>query len=247
MRTLIALACLGAAAGGAALLGSPFRCCEGASAASVSSPAELVGQYVEVRDASVFGGACHINGEFDLQGRRSLVAWRIEAGAFDGVDLARVSVVAAVASPENLDEGAERSSFVYVSEDASDEQQRAAVAWLRETRPELLGDVAGVAPKTIELTVDEASYRLAIADLVRVEGAALPDRACCTMPSSVWYEPLDRGVSGAVVGNSALCRFDGALDGWSYPEQNNSFIASFRERPSRAERGTSCCLSGSTP
>ena len=48
------------------------------------------GEYVEVRTASVFAGACHYNGELTTAGRDALMAWNVKSGAWRGVDLAGV-------------------------------------------------------------------------------------------------------------------------------------------------------------
>src|SRR4029434_3240044 len=60
------------------------------------------GDYVEVRTASVFAGACHYNGELTTSGREALMAWNVKSGQWHGVDLAGVRVLAIVSSAENL-------------------------------------------------------------------------------------------------------------------------------------------------
>src|SRR5687767_11175075 len=53
------------------------------SALVFSSQAENVsmrGEYVEVRTASVFAGACHYNGEVVTTGRDALMAWNVTSG-----------------------------------------------------------------------------------------------------------------------------------------------------------------------
>src|SRR5678809_291354 len=72
-----------------------------------SSRAENVslrGDYVEVRTASVFAGACHYNGEVTTTGRDAMMAWSVSSGKWQGVDLAGVRAVAIVSSDANLAE-----------------------------------------------------------------------------------------------------------------------------------------------
>ena len=60
------------------------------SALVFSSRAESIslrGDYVEVRTASVFAGACHYNGEVITTGRDALMAWNVTSGNWQGVDL----------------------------------------------------------------------------------------------------------------------------------------------------------------
>src|SRR3982750_3634230 len=84
------------------------------SAFVFSSRAENVslrGDYVEVRTASVFAGACHYNGEVTTAGREAMMAWNVTSGKWQGVDLTGVKVVAIVSSEENLgDKNAARKS-----------------------------------------------------------------------------------------------------------------------------------------
>src|SRR5881227_2800165 len=70
----------------------------GSSAENMS----IRGDYVEVRTASVFAGACHYNGEVTTTGRDAMMAWNVTSGKWQGVDLTGVKVVAIVSSEENL-------------------------------------------------------------------------------------------------------------------------------------------------
>ena len=77
------------------------------SALVFSSQAESVslrGEYVEVRTASVFAGACHYNGEVVTTGRDALMAWNVTSGKWQNVDLSGVRAMAIVSSKSNLSE-----------------------------------------------------------------------------------------------------------------------------------------------
>src|SRR5205809_7746287 len=91
-----------------------------------SSQAENVslrGDYVEVRTASVFAGACHYNGEVTTTGRDALMAWNVTAGKWNGVDLTGVRAVAIVTSEVNLsDNDASRRSEIIIDRNASHSQ-----------------------------------------------------------------------------------------------------------------------------
>src|ERR671939_229786 len=50
----------------------------------------VAGDYVEVRTASVFAGACHYNGEVVTTGRDAVMAWQFKRGQWQGTDLAGV-------------------------------------------------------------------------------------------------------------------------------------------------------------
>src|SRR5687767_7014440 len=105
------------------------------SSLSFSSRAEtsfVRGEYVEVRTASVFAGACHYNGELTTAGRDALMAWNVKSGEWRGVDLAGVRIVAIVSADANLsDNTAERRSEILIGENASDAQSRAMLDALK--------------------------------------------------------------------------------------------------------------------
>src|SRR5437763_14568670 len=61
-----------------------------AAAIAFTSRAEntnLKGDYVEVRTASVFAGACHFNGEVVTAGREAIMAWNFASGTWKGTKL----------------------------------------------------------------------------------------------------------------------------------------------------------------
>ena len=91
-----------------------------ASSLSFSSRADssfVKGEYVEVRTASVFAGACHYNGELTTAGRDALMAWNVKSGAWRGTDLAGVRAVAIISADANLaDDNAARRSEIIIGE-----------------------------------------------------------------------------------------------------------------------------------
>src|ERR687898_373008 len=101
------------------------------SALVFSSQAENVslrGDYVEVRTASVFAGACHYNGEVVTTGRDAMMAWNVISGKWQGVDLTGVRVMAIVSADANLAEGnAVRQSAIIIDSHASRAQALAMV------------------------------------------------------------------------------------------------------------------------
>jgi len=213
-------------------LGARLSSSEGALDARADAPQ---GVYLEVRNATVWGGACHIGSEAVSQGTYAAAGWSFDGGAHGGVDLSGVRVVSVVQGTSNLqaDEvfragGApEVRASIWV--DAPDE--RAAEAAVDHVRSRLdHGTVLTV--ERAPLTVDRSGdlFRLEVPGLLTVEGEALPDRSCCTMPESLWYSPLASGYE-AVVGNPTTCRFVGHGEGaarlspWAFEGENSAFVA----------------------
>src|SRR5256885_14481546 len=98
-----------------------------AAAIAFTSRAEntnIKGDYVEVRTASVFAGACHFNGEVVTAGREAIMAWSFSAGAWHGTNLAGVRAIAVVNSDENLlNQNAARRSEIILDQTASLDQK----------------------------------------------------------------------------------------------------------------------------
>src|SRR5215467_11801927 len=80
----------------------------------------LRGDYVEVRTASVFAGACHYNSEVVTTGRDAMMAWNVTSGKWQGVDLSGVRALAIITSDANLSENnAARSAEIIIDSNAS--------------------------------------------------------------------------------------------------------------------------------
>src|ERR1043166_6214775 len=80
----------------------------------------LRGDFVEVRTASVFAGACHYNGEVVTTGRDAMMAWNVANGQWQGVDLSGVRAIAIVSADVNLTEdNAARKSELIIDSNAS--------------------------------------------------------------------------------------------------------------------------------
>src|ERR1043166_4581164 len=126
-----------------------------------SSQAEnisLHGDYVEVRTASVFAGACHYNGEVVTTGRDAMMAWNVTSGKWQDVDLTGVRAMAIVTSDANLSEtNAVRSSEIIIDSQASNAQSQVMIAALKVKYASILGNVMTVrtAPITFDHTRSE--------------------------------------------------------------------------------------------
>jgi hypothetical protein len=198
---------------------------------SSAPPAEPSGRYVEARTASVFAGACHYGGERTTAGREALLAWSIDAGTLQGVDLAGLSVAAAIVDDGNLaDPAAARRSVVYVPETATPAQRDALAAWVGSRAHDLLGEVIAVQVVPLQVRIADESYSAVATGVFRLSGDALPDRACCKMPLDVWYDPLV-ALASKLVGRDGEFDFrEPLLDRtWSRPGENAAFFGRFGE------------------
>lgn len=201
------------------------------SALVFSSQAETVsvrGEYVEVRTASVFAGACHYNGEVVTTGRDALMAWNVTSGKWKGVDLTGVRAMAIVNSTSNLSEqNASRQSELIIDSAASREQAQAMLSALKEKYAASLGQVVEVRNAPISFEHKDRAYSVK-ADDATINVEAMPNDLCCKMPNLVWYKPLV-GIENRKVGYTTNASYGGrkVSDPWSRSGENSAFYGTF--------------------
>jgi hypothetical protein len=201
------------------------------SALVFSSQAENVslrGDYVEVRTASVFAGACHYNGEVVTTGRDAMMAWKVTSGKWQGVDLSGVRVLAIVSADANLAENnAARQSEIIVDSHASRTQALAMVNALKEKYAASLGRIVEVRTAPISFQRNGRTYAVVTNEAaINVEG--MPNDLCCRMPNLVWYAPLV-GLENRKVGYTSNAIYSGKVVGepWSRSGENSAFYGTF--------------------
>ena len=196
-----------------------------------SSQAENVslrGDYVEVRTASVFAGACHYNGEVVTTGRDALMAWNVTSGKWQGVDLSGVRALAIITSDANLsNNNAARSSEIIIDSNASQTQSQALLNALKVKYAATLGNVVTVRSAPIKFNHSGRSYAVA-ADDATINVEAMPNDLCCKMPNLVWYSPLV-GLENRKVGYTVNATYSGKAIAtpWSRSGENSAFYGSF--------------------
>ncbi|HEY5445801.1 MAG TPA: DUF1326 domain-containing protein [Pyrinomonadaceae bacterium] len=200
------------------------------SAFVFSSRAENVsmrGDYVEVRTASVFAGACHFNGEVTTAGREAMMAWNVTSGKWQGVDLAGVKVMAIVSSDANLsDKDAARQSEIVI-DSPSRQQSLAMLNAIKEKYAASLGNIVKVRNATISFVREGKTYAVA-ADDATINVEAMPNDLCCKMPNLVWYTPMV-GLENRKVGYTTNASYSGntVSEQWSRSGENSAFYGSF--------------------
>src|SRR5260221_2276832 len=120
--------------------------CGGAVAlTSQAESTSVKGDYVEVRTASVFAGACHYNGEVTTTGRDALMAWNVTSGKSEGVDLTGVRAIAVISAADNLSNTqAGRRAELIIDKAASHSQAVAMISAIRSRYADALGEIVSV-------------------------------------------------------------------------------------------------------
>jgi len=186
------------------------------------------GDYVEVRTASVFAGACHFNGEVTTAGREAIMAWSFSSGSWNGTDLAGTRAIAVVSSDENLENAsAVRRSEIILDGSASHDQKVAILNALKARYAGTLGEIASVRSAPITFKHEGKSYEVASAEAaINVE--AMPNDLCCKQPNLVWYNPLVQ-LGQRKVGYTLKAAYSGHSigDTWERSGENSAFYGSF--------------------
>jgi len=198
----------------------------------IGSRAEAVrirGDYVEVRTASVFAGACHFNGEVTTTGRDALMAWHITSGSWQGVPLKGVKVVAIITSDSNLSEtDIARRSEIVVDTAATEAQASAVVEALKKNYAGAVGNVAHLIRAPVNFNRTSNSYSVDAGSLASINVQAMPDDLCCKMPNLVWYSPLVP-LKNRKVGFTANANYGGDdfASSWQRSGENSAFYGTF--------------------
>ncbi len=199
---------------------------------------QLSGEYFEIRTCDIYTGPCFANAEVGLTGKDALMAWSIEKGAFQGVDLAGLKVIAVISASGTLGYGGgvvvnpePIRSVVLVDAEATPEQQQALVAMVRARAGRVLGEVVRVMQAPIEMKLDHV-------DMVAYVKAgrmvhALTRKLCdadhvCTN-EVIFYPPLapvDNAAPAVVVSGGYRGRGLGVQ--WELNGSRSAFLATFQ-------------------
>ena len=188
----------------------------------------LRGDYVEVRTASVFAGACHYNGEVVTTGREAMMAWNVTSGKWQDVDLSGVRVLAIVSSDVSLAESnGARQSEIVIDSSASRAQSLAILNALKTNYAASLGNIVKVRNAPITFVREGKTFAVA-ADDAKMNVQAMPNDLCCRMPNLVWYTPLV-GIENRKVGYTTSASYSGntVSEQWSRSDENSAFYGTF--------------------
>ena len=190
---------------------------------------DVQGEYLEVRSASVYVGACHFGAEFVEGGKEATLVWNIHNGSWNNVSLDGLTVVAVVSAKNNLAiDTKTRRSVLYIGNKATPEQRTAISNMLATKRADVLGKVIATQIAPITFTKKGTKYDVTVGKVLTLSANRYPC-AKCTQPHQIWYEPLTK-VQNPIVGKSEIYRYkDRYLSvNWQQSDAvNNVFVGVF--------------------
>lgn len=145
------------------------------------------GEYLEVRNATMWAGPCVANAEIGLIGNKATLAWKVTKGEYDGAPLDGLSVVAVVIGDRTFGVGDEvktRTVFI-VDERANEAQQKALVSMASNLAGETIQEVIAVKTSKIKIDIgtgEESGYSVVDAGsaTIRTRRMRESDNTCGT-------------------------------------------------------------------
>jgi hypothetical protein len=203
---------------------------------SFAAAGELKGDYLETRTCDVYTGPCFANGQAGLTGNDALMAWNIERGSYEGVELAGLKVVVVTTASDTLGFGGtlvvnpQHIRSVVVVDEAASPRQRDALVQFAAQYAKHAGEIVKVVSAPIDISVDHFDLvaRLDAGSFARLATRKLAKGDCVCSNEKTFYPPLcdvknatpaytvDAGYSGPGLGSH-----------WSNPGTRSAFLASF--------------------
>ncbi len=206
-------------------------------AAAPLSASGLSGQYIEARTTDVWTGPCFANADVNLGGKHAIMAWKIDKGQFNNVNLDGLGIVAVLSASDTLGtrQTAAGKALLIVDERASRQQKDALIALAKQQGGELLSNIVAVRSVRVELSVcncEEGGCGILQAGDARIETRCLDhkhDKVCGN--ESAFFPPLARDVKvqPALAAENA---FTGkGLDGtWKDSGRRSAYLGTFSLR-----------------
>jgi hypothetical protein len=125
----------------------------GAVHATEAPKPSIQGDYLEVRTCDVYTGPCFANGEVGLAGKEAMLMWSVREGAWEGVGLEGLSVIAVVRTEDTLGNQdlhpQSGRAMLIVDEQASAEQREALTDLARTLSDGLIGEIVATETSAI--------------------------------------------------------------------------------------------------
>jgi hypothetical protein len=190
------------------------------------------GAYVEARTAEVFTGGCIMNSEAETVGKQAVLAWKVDRGSFNGINIDGLAVVAAMSGDRNLgmtEMGGEKPAVrtaMFVDGRANAAQQIALVAMASELSKGLVGTIVQVTPTPIQFADHGGEINVSAAQVSLAVSKHLTHEPTCG--AMQWFHPF-ASMDESAMGVADQNRFTGSALGtkWSDPNKRSAFFGTF--------------------
>ncbi len=222
-----------------------------ATASAFAGSPKIQGDYLEARTADIYTGPCFSNAEVFITGHQAVVAWKINQGSWNDVDLAGLCVAAAIKGDSTFSEDRPENarSIILVNKRATAKQREALISLAKNLAGKRLDHVVSVVDTTLTLTIEHhAQADLAskpaehavhhtphaartlfwAPGLATIETRPLDERDHTCGNETVVYPPLSSSVTG-LPAYTLGHRFkgEGLNTTWNDPNCRSSLVGSF--------------------
>lgn len=201
---------------------------------------------MESRSADVYVAQCFANGETGLNGKQALLAWKIDAGSWNGVKLDGLHVAGAVTANATLGDPYGNpypaKVVMMVDDQATPAQREALVAFAQHEAGKLFDNVVSVMSVPMELELPEAALTAGhvhgsgvgahamfrAGTLARIETRSLNENDHICGNETTYYPPLTTvdSATPAVAVNDEF-RGEGLNTDWANHGRRSAYIAHF--------------------
>ncbi len=207
------------------------------SIANADDGATIEGNYMEMRTCDIYTGPCFANAEIGLTGKQAIMAWNIERGAQDDVDLSGLNVVLVLNATDTLSFGGSLNSkpepiesVVLADVRANDAQREALVSFVREHAAQVAGEIQRVDFVEIDMALNHVSMEssLTAGDAVRMASRKMQEGDCVCTNEVLYYPPL-ASVDNSAPAFTLEASFQGAglPVSFSNPSTRSTYLATF--------------------
>jgi len=204
--------------------------------AGQSASNAISGDYAEFRNADVYTGPCFANSEMNLAGDNAVLAWHVRDGAWSGVPLTDLSVIAVVRASGTLGDPyaspLPAKTVFMVDARANNAQRSALIQFAQAQASGLLNDVVAVQVQPISFSIAQHGYTTVQAgNLVHLATRTLrtTDKLCHN--EEVYYPPLAAHLEHSMPVVAEASSYSGGNLGvtWNDSGRRSSFVGTFAE------------------
>lgn len=205
---------------------------------SVATAAQIRGEYLEARSCDVYTGPCFANAEMDLAGKEALMAWRVEQGGWNGVDLEGLSVAVVANSDKTMGDtgifpmkAGKIVSVILVDARATSQQREALVAFVKEAAKEYTQCVVRIEAVPMTLENDHLAGKgiFQAGEIAKIETRGLQKGDCVCTNEEIFYRPLTKVFDfSPAYATTHSYTGDGLANRWTNHGQRSAFLATFR-------------------
>ncbi len=204
---------------------------------SVASAQQIYGEYLETRNADVYTAACFANSEVGLVGDQAIMAWRVQKGSWNGVQLDGLSVVGVAKATGTIGDPYSgpltAKAVLILDEKATPEQRVALQAFAQAMAGELLKNITRTETVPISLEVEyhgehPVSAKMQAGTLAGIRTRPLTDKDHICGNESLFYGPISK-LEHAMAGVAVLDQFkgDGLGAWWTLRDKRSAYVGNF--------------------